>query len=107
MVVSIAVSPLGSRRTLAATPRPSPTTIAVLVQPSTTWRAVTHTPLSATEKAVPASGSVLAGALTTTDGSKGVAGPSGSPSPAGIGGGGGGALARSCRPSAATVRATT
>jgi hypothetical protein len=43
----------------------------VLAHPSTTWRAVSHAPLSATEKAVPLPGPGVVGPLTTTEGSKG------------------------------------
>ena len=94
-------------RTLTATPVPGPTTIATRWQPSTTCRAVSHTPALEMENAVPAAGPAWTGTSTTTDGSKGEAGPRASPNGSELLGGGGGASVRSSRPSAANSRATT
>ena len=56
-VISMATSPCGvESHDAAATPRPSATTMAAWRQPSTTWRAVSQTPASAMEKAVPEAG---------------------------------------------------
>ncbi len=79
-VSSRATSARSASRTSAARARPPPITRAGRRQPSTTWRAVTHRPSPAMEKAVPEVGcSDSSGAKTVTAGSNGVTGPSRGP----------------------------